>query len=133
MKQVSFAVLAALAALSATPAAAEDTLVPAGGGSLNLRAALGKQIDVRFSESFAKDRLTSPDAARLVETAVRDHFDHFLADHMERGRALLGFVLDRMDERLKRRQEREIKRSFVASRSLFGLIGDAYKFWRAVE
>jgi topoisomerase-4 subunit B len=61
-------------------------------------------------QSQTKDRLTSPDAARLVETAIRDHFDHFLADHMDRGRALLGFVLDRMDERLKRRAEREVKR-----------------------
>jgi topoisomerase-4 subunit B len=66
-------------------------------------------------QSQTKDRLTSPDAARLVETAVRDHFDHYLSDHMERGRALLGFVLDRMDERLKRRQEREIKRKTATS------------------
>ncbi|WP_332811999.1 DNA topoisomerase IV subunit B [Sphingomonas sp.] len=66
-------------------------------------------------QSQTKDRLTSPDAARLVETAVRDHFDHFLADHMDRGRALLGFVLDRMDERLKRRAEREIKRKTATS------------------
>ena len=66
-------------------------------------------------QSQTKDRLTSPDAARLVETAVRDHFDHFLADHMERGRALLGFVLERMDERLKRRAEREIKRKTATS------------------
>ncbi len=66
-------------------------------------------------QSQTKDRLTSPDAARLVETAVRDHFDHYLADHMDRGRALLGFVLDRMDERLKRRQEREIKRKTATS------------------
>lgn len=66
-------------------------------------------------QSQTKDRLTSPDAARLVENAVRDHFDHYLADHMERGRALLGFVLDRMDERLKRRAEREIKRKTATS------------------
>jgi topoisomerase-4 subunit B len=66
-------------------------------------------------QSQTKDRLTSPDAARFVENAVRDHFDHYLADHMERGRALLGFVLDRMDERLKRRAEREIKRKTATS------------------
>ncbi len=66
-------------------------------------------------QSQTKDRLTSPDAARLVEGAMRDHFDHYLADHMERGRALLGFVLDRMDERLKRRAEREIKRKTATS------------------
>jgi topoisomerase-4 subunit B len=66
-------------------------------------------------QSQTKDRLTSPDAARLVENAVRDHFDHYLADHMERGRTLLAFVVDRMDERLKRRAEREIKRKTATS------------------
>jgi topoisomerase IV subunit B len=66
-------------------------------------------------QSQTKDRLTSPDAARLVEAAVRDHFDHFLADHMERGRALLGFVLDRMDDRLRRKAEREVKRKTATS------------------
>jgi topoisomerase-4 subunit B len=61
-------------------------------------------------QSQTKDRLTSPDAARLVENAVRDHFDHYLTDHMDRGKALLSYVLDRMDERLKRKQEKEVKR-----------------------
>jgi topoisomerase-4 subunit B len=66
-------------------------------------------------QSQTKDRLTSPDAARLVENAVRDHFDHYLADHMDRGRALLSFVIERMDERLQRRAEREIKRKTATS------------------
>ncbi|MEQ6335107.1 DNA topoisomerase IV subunit B [Sphingobium sp. MK2] len=61
-------------------------------------------------QSQTKDRLTSPEAARLVENAVRDHFDHYLTDHMDRGKALLAYVLDRMDERLKRKQEKEVKR-----------------------
>ena len=51
----------------------------------------------------------------MVENAVRDHFDHFLSDNMERGRALLGFVVERMDERLKRRAEREVKRKSATS------------------
>jgi topoisomerase-4 subunit B len=66
-------------------------------------------------QSQTKDRLTSPDAARLVENAVRDHFDHFLADNMERGKALLAFVLDRMDDRLRRKAEKEIKRKTATS------------------
>ena len=61
-------------------------------------------------QSQTKDRLTSPEAAGLVEKAVRDHFDHWLAQNMDRGRALLGHVLDRMDERLRRKAEREVKR-----------------------
>ena len=66
-------------------------------------------------QSQTKDRLTSPEAARLVEAAVRDHFDHFLSSNMERGRALLGLVLERMDERLKRKAEREVKRKTATS------------------
>ncbi|RJG53953.1 DNA topoisomerase IV subunit B [Sphingobium terrigena] len=66
-------------------------------------------------QSQTKDRLTSPDAARLVENAVRDHFDHFLTDHMDRGKALLAYVIDRMDERLKRKQEKDVKRKTATS------------------
>jgi len=61
-------------------------------------------------QSQTKDRLTSPEAARMVEAAVRDHFDHFLTDNMERGKALLGAVMERMDDRLRRKAEREVKR-----------------------
>jgi topoisomerase-4 subunit B len=66
-------------------------------------------------QSQTKDRLTSPEAARYVENAVRDHFDHFLSDNMERGKALLGHVLERMDERLRRKAEREVKRKTATS------------------
>ena len=66
-------------------------------------------------QSQTKDRLTSLEAARFVEAAVRDHFDHYLADNMDRGRALLGAILERMDERLKRRAEREVKRKTATS------------------
>ncbi len=74
-------------------------------------------------QSQTKDRLTSPEAARLVENAVRDHFDHFLTDNMERGRALLGEVMERMDERLKRKQEREIKRKTATNAKKLRLPG----------
>lgn len=66
-------------------------------------------------QSQTKDRLTSPEAARLVENAVRDHFDHFLSGNMERGKALLGYVLDRMDDRLRRKAEKDIKRKTATS------------------
>jgi topoisomerase IV subunit B len=66
-------------------------------------------------QSQTKDRLTSPEAAKLVENAVKDHFDHFLADNMERGKALLGFVIERMEERLQRRAEKETKRKTATS------------------
>jgi topoisomerase-4 subunit B len=66
-------------------------------------------------QSQTKDRLTSPEAATMVERGVRDHFDHFLTDNMDRGKALLGYVLERMDERLRRKAEREVKRKTATS------------------
>jgi topoisomerase-4 subunit B len=66
-------------------------------------------------QSQTKDRLTSLEAARFVEAAVRDHFDHYLADNMDRGRALLGSIVERADERLKRRAEREVQRKTATS------------------
>jgi len=46
---------------------------------------------------------------------VRDHFDHFLSHNMDRGKALLGYVLERMDERLRRKAERDVKRKTATS------------------
>src|SRR5258705_327255 len=66
-------------------------------------------------QSQTKARLTSLEAARFVEAAVRDHFDHYLADNMDRGRALLGHVVERAEERLKRRAEREVQRKTATS------------------
>ncbi len=66
-------------------------------------------------QSQTKDRLTSPEAAGLVERAMRDHLDHWLSHNMERGKALLAYVLDRMDDRLRRKQEREVKRKTATS------------------
>jgi len=74
-------------------------------------------------QSQTKDRLTSPEAARLVENAMRDHFDHFLSDNMERGKALLGEVMERMDERLRRKQERDIKRKTATNAKKLRLPG----------
>ncbi|MFN3370284.1 MAG: DNA topoisomerase IV subunit B [Sphingomonadaceae bacterium] len=56
-------------------------------------------------QSQTKDRLASPEAQRLVEAAVKDHFDHWLAEDAERAKALLAFAIDRMDERLARRAQ----------------------------
>jgi topoisomerase-4 subunit B len=66
-------------------------------------------------QSQTKDRLTSLEAARFVEAAVRDHFDHFLTENMDRGRALYGSIVERAEERLKRRAEREVQRKTATS------------------
>ena len=45
---------------------------------------------------------------RIVETALRDPFDHWLADNPQQAAKLLDWVIERADERLRRRQEKEI-------------------------
>jgi topoisomerase-4 subunit B len=64
-----------------------------------------------------KDKLSSPDAQRLVETVVRDHFDHWLAESPAEADKLLDFVIDQAEDRLRKRQEKEVSRK-AATRKL---------------
>lgn len=57
-----------------------------------------------------KDRLATTEAARLVEGAVRDHFDHWLAADSKSAGAIMDFLVLRAEERLRRRQEKETAR-----------------------
>ena len=58
-----------------------------------------------------KERLSSAEAQRLVETALRDPFDHWLTAQPKSASALLQFVVERAEERLKRRKDREVARA----------------------
>lgn len=57
-----------------------------------------------------KDRLATTEAQRLVENAVRDHFDNWLASNTKSAGAILDFLVLRAEERLRRRQEKETAR-----------------------
>tara|TARA_R110000787_G_scaffold11003_11_gene36845 strand:- start:40794 stop:42755 length:1962 start_codon:yes stop_codon:yes gene_type:complete len=57
-----------------------------------------------------KDRLATVDAQRMVENAVRDHFDNWLAADTKSAGAILDFLVLRAEERLRRRQEKETAR-----------------------
>ncbi|MCA3562539.1 MAG: DNA topoisomerase IV subunit B [Aestuariivirga sp.] len=57
-----------------------------------------------------KDKLATVEAMRIVETAVRDHFDHWLTGHPAQADRLLAFIIDRAEERIKRRQEKDVSR-----------------------
>lgn len=57
-----------------------------------------------------KDRLATVEAQRLVENAVRDHFDNWLAADTKSAGAILDFLILRAEERLRRRQEKETAR-----------------------
>lgn len=63
-----------------------------------------------------KDRLATADAARLVEGAVRDHFDNWLAANTKSAGAILDFLVLRAEERMRRRQEKETQRKSATKR-----------------
>ncbi|MEI9416567.1 DNA topoisomerase IV subunit B [Mesorhizobium sp. Cs1321R2N1] len=72
-----------------------------------------------------KDRLATIEAIRIVETAIRDPFDHWLADNPQEASKLLDWVIARADERVRRRQEKEVSRkSAVRKLRLPGKLAD---------
>ncbi|MBS0565268.1 MAG: DNA topoisomerase IV subunit B [Proteobacteria bacterium] len=63
-----------------------------------------------------KDRLATTEAQRLVEGAVKDHFDNWLASDTRSAGAILDFLVLRAEERLRRRQEKETARKSATKR-----------------
>jgi topoisomerase-4 subunit B len=82
---------------------AEDVLNPiAAKLSLFLR-------DPQF-QGQTKEKLTNNEATRLVEGALRDRFDHFLAGDPNSADNLLAFVIDRAEERIRRKENKDTAR-----------------------
>jgi topoisomerase IV subunit B len=72
-----------------------------------------------------KDRLATAEAARIVESAVKDQFDHWLAGNPMQANKLVDWVVERAEERVRRRQEKEISRkSAVRKLRLPGKLAD---------
>ncbi|MEO8758031.1 MAG: DNA topoisomerase IV subunit B [Devosia sp.] len=57
-----------------------------------------------------KDRLSSPEATRIVDTALRDAFDHWLTASPTQANKLLDWSVERAEERLRRKKDKEIDR-----------------------
>ncbi len=57
-----------------------------------------------------KDKLATVEAQRIVENAVKDAFDHWLADSPQQATKLLEWAIEQADERLKRKREKEVSR-----------------------
>ena len=57
-----------------------------------------------------KGRLQTAEAARLVDSAVRDAFDHWLAAAPSQATKLLDWSIERAEERLRRKMEKDVAR-----------------------
>jgi topoisomerase-4 subunit B len=93
----------------ATSIVAEDLLVP-------MAAKLSVFLRNPHFQGQTKDKLTSTDAARLVETALRDRFDHWLAGDPARADNLLAFVIERAEERQRRKESKDVSRKSATKR-----------------
>ena len=94
----------------ASPVTSEDVMTGAA-------AMLSVFIREPEFQGQTKDRLATAEAARIVESAVKDQFDHWLAGNPNQANRLLDWVVDRAEERIRRRQEKEISRKSAGRKS----------------
>ncbi|MDD3447086.1 MAG: DNA topoisomerase IV subunit B [Zavarzinia sp.] len=64
-----------------------------------------------------KEKLSNPEASRLVEAAIKDRFEHWLTSDPAAAGALLDHVVSRAEERLKKKADKETSRK-TATRKL---------------
>jgi topoisomerase-4 subunit B len=64
-----------------------------------------------------KDRLATAEAQSIVERAVKDPFDHWLSANPVQANKLFDFVVERAEERIRRRQEKETSRKTAGKKA----------------
>lgn len=64
-----------------------------------------------------KEKLATAEATKWVETVIKDHFDHWLSGDPASAKALLETIIERADERLRRKEDKEMARK-TATRKL---------------
>ncbi len=87
----------------AAPITSEDVMVGAA-------AMLSVFVREPEFQGQTKDRLATAEAQKIVEQAIKDPFDHWLSGNPVQANKLLDFVVDRAEERVRRRQEKETAR-----------------------
>ncbi len=63
-----------------------------------------------------KEKLTNPEAGKLTEVSLRDRFDHFLAGDPAAADNLLAFVIDRAEDRIRRKEAKDTPRKTATRR-----------------
>ena len=102
----------------AAPVTSEDVMVGSG-------CMLSVFIREPEFQGQTKDRLATAAAQKIVENAIKDPFDHWLSGNPLQANKLLEFVIERAEERVRRRQEKDIARkSAVRKLRLPGKLAD---------
>ncbi|NVJ91019.1 MAG: type IIA DNA topoisomerase subunit B, partial [Methylocystaceae bacterium] len=63
-----------------------------------------------------KEKLGTQEAAKLVETSIRDNFDHWLAGNPDIGTQLVEYLIERADIRLRKKNAKQMKRQSATKR-----------------
>ena len=63
-----------------------------------------------------KEKLSNADTQKIVESAVRDHFDHWLSAAPDNANTLLSNAIERAETRLRKRQNKHTKRQTATRR-----------------
>ncbi len=72
-----------------------------------------------------KEKLATAEAARWVDAAIKDHFDHWLSADPAASRDLLDSIIERAEERQRRREDRQhARKSAVRKLRLPGKLAD---------
>lgn len=71
-----------------------------------------------------KEKLVSSRATKLVENIVRDHFDNWLGSNPDASNALLDFVINKSEERLRRKKKETGRKSIIQKLRLPGKLAD---------
>lgn len=64
-----------------------------------------------------KEKLATASASRLVDGAVKDRFDHWLSGNPESANKLLDYVIERAEDRLSRREQKDTVRKTATRRT----------------
>jgi topoisomerase-4 subunit B len=81
-----------------------------------LRAKFSLFIREPQFQGQTKEKLTNPEAGRLTEISLRDRFDHFLAGDPTGADNLLAFIIDRAEERIRRKEQKDTPRKSATRR-----------------
>lgn len=77
-----------------------------GGAGILLSVFIG---DPQF-QGQTKEKLVTASTARLVDTAIKDHFDHWLSADPTAARTLLDAIIEKAEDRLRRKNDKEMAR-----------------------
>jgi topoisomerase-4 subunit B len=81
-----------------------------------LRAKFSLFIREPQFQGQTKEKLTNPEAGKLTEASLRDRFDHFLAGDPNNADNLLAFIIDRAEERIRRKEQKDTPRKSATRR-----------------